>query len=108
MKRIFISLWCGFAIPIFYILILVVLDAAYGQALKPYADILFLPITLVGKIYFYLHGKSEIVDMGQVFEEIAQFTVVMFVGNFILYAVISYIFQTLFNLPRYHRQIITD
>jgi hypothetical protein len=89
-KRIYISLWCGIAIPFSYFLLLMVLDSAFGDRLVGASGWLLLPLTWIGKTFDSLYHPT-IRSVGDVFGAAMDVILVTLVGNVIFYSALSFL-----------------
>jgi hypothetical protein len=89
-ERIFISLWCGVAIPFSYFLLLMVLDSASGDRLAGASGWLLLPLTWIGKTFDSLYDPT-IRSVGDVLGAAFDVILVTLVGNVIFYSALAFV-----------------
>jgi hypothetical protein len=89
-KRTYISLWCGFAIPFSYFLLLVFLDSLFGNRLAGASGWLLLPLTWIGKTFESMYHPT-VRSVGDVFGAAMDVILATLVGNVIFYSVLSFL-----------------
>jgi hypothetical protein len=92
-KRIYISLWCGLAIPFSYFLLLVLLDSVFGDRLARASRWLLLPLTWIGETFGSIYHPT-VRSVGDVLGAAMDVILVTFVGNIIFYSALSFTFLT--------------
>jgi hypothetical protein len=90
-KRIYISLWCGLAIPFTYFLLLVLLDSVFGNRLAGASGWLLLPLTWIGKTFDSMYHPT-VRSVGDVLGAAMDVILVTLVGNVIFYSALSFMF----------------
>jgi hypothetical protein len=90
-KRIYISLWCGLAIPFSYFLLLVLLDSVFGNRLAGASRWLLLPLTWIGETFSSIYYPT-VRSVGDVLGAAMDVILVTFVGNIVFYSALSFMF----------------
>lgn len=89
-RRIFLSLWGGVTLPSVYLLFIAVLISVCGKQINNETQSwLFLPLRFFEIIYTSIH-QSKINNAGDIVGEYVNLVLLIFIGNFILYGVITY------------------
>jgi hypothetical protein len=89
-KRIYISLWCGLAIPFSYFLLLLFLDSVFGNRFARASGWLLLPLTWIGKTFESMYHPT-IQSVGDVFGTATDVILVTLAGNVIFYSALSFV-----------------
>jgi hypothetical protein len=90
-KRVYVSLWCGLAIPFSYFLLLMVLDSIFGDWLSGAGRWLLLPVTWFGEAFSSVYHPT-VRSVGDVFGAATDVILVTLVGNVIFYSALSFLF----------------
>ncbi len=96
-KRILLSIWCGITIPFAYILTVGVVISLLGNKLSHQnEELLFLPLALPSKLYECFF-EQKVKDLGDALGIAADTFVFSLFGNFILYALLTFIVLLILN-----------
>lgn len=94
MKRLYISIWCGIAIPFGYALLLVALDSMFGGRIASASGWMVFPLSWSGTAFSSLYHPT-IRGAGDVFGAATNVIVVTIVSDVIFYSALTYIVLSL-------------